>query len=123
MVLTSCHHSDKKSHEIAANSKLIEISPVKIDLGEIIKKDSLIVPIKVVLSNKNDSLVSIKDVTPSCGCISIVDAPNSIQAHDADTLSIVIDMANQSGHLSKSVFLKYGNNEVAMIKITGDIME
>lgn len=103
----------------------LQVKDSRYILGEVLKSKGDSIEFIFNLKNCADSLIIIKKVDVSCGCISIIESPDSIFPNMNAKLKGVVNIKNQHGHLNKSIFVNYGRrrNSILLLRIIGDIIE
>lgn len=122
LAITGCNKTNKSNQAYSYYSDVLTVTPDKYDFGDIEKKGKLVIPFSFKIKSKADSTIYIKKVDVSCHCLSI-DTITTIYPNHENELKGTIDISNLSGHINKTIFVNYGEDEVLLLRIKGDIIE
>lgn len=119
----SCGNGKNKkvSKEIICHNNSISSLQKKFSFGTVSKKERDTVNYHFTIENTSDSELTIDKIDISCGCIHVIAFPKQIRAHERGDISGFVDLSKQLGHLSKSLFVNYGNDKVLLLRIVGDV--
>lgn len=123
LVFTACQkHLPRTNNHVSGQSALTVDNP-HFKLGEISKKEKDTVCFFFDLENISTQLASIDKVDVSCNCVKIDTKTHPIYPHSKLRVNGHVNLKSQHGHLSKSLFVTYNNNQLLQLRVVGDIKE
>lgn len=97
------------------------IENTRYNIGEIAFESADSLDFHFNIKNKTDKAIPIGDIDVSCGCVSAKKDFKEIPANKALTLKGKIGLKGLSGKINKTIFVNYGNNEVLLLHVIGEI--
>lgn len=123
MFQSSCSSSqDKQSNEenmVEKENVIIENN--RYNIGEIAFESADSLDFHFNIKNKTDKAIPLGDIDVSCGCVSVKKEYQEIPANETLTLKGKIGLKGLSGKIDKTIFVNYGNNEVLLLHVVGEI--
>ena len=110
-------NGEKKSRSVGN----MYVEQAYFNCGEMNKSQTHIKNFHFVLENKGANVISIHNIDVSCGCVKIDSAPQTILPGKEEMISGHIDITNQSGKLTKPIYVNFDDNQVVLLRIIGRI--
>lgn len=119
IIISSCNDISSKS---TGESKIF-IKNRTINIGTIDKSYQPVVTTSFIVSNKGIAPLIIKEITPSCDCVSIQgDFPDTILKGKNKTFNLSINLEEESGEIEKKIFIRSNDpDKLKIIHIKGFI--
>ena len=113
----------KKQHENHLQDGHLTLTPKVYDLGIVNKNEYNTIDYKFIIYNSGQDTLTISNIEASCNCIKIESYPDKIFPEEKDSIFGSVDLSNQSNHLNKSIYITYCDEQLAILRIKGDIIE
>ena len=91
------------------------------DIGEVDKTKQDYIDFNFEIYNKTDTLIKIKKIDVSCGCIKISEYPEIVKPQSSIKINGVIDLTLQEGYINKPIFVNYEKNRLLLLRVYGEI--
>ena len=124
ITLCSCTNTPNKhtTETFSVNKNGIYINNNRYDFGEIAFESVDSLDFSFNLKNISSKNITIGNIDVSCGCISISKRENIIKAGHSTDLKGKFGIKGQKGKIDKTIFVNYGNNDVLILHIIGNII-
>lgn len=94
-----------------------------LDIGKVSKSDGDYVNFTFELKNCGANVVVVNNIDVSCNCISLTKPTRPIRPNEWSKIVGRINITNQKGHLSKSMFVSYGNGKLLLLRVMAEIQD
>lgn len=118
--MISCTIGDTKT--LSTNGSL-KAESRSFKFGEIEKSEDMNKPFYFDIQNKSDTIIEIKKIDVSCGCIKINEYPKIVNPWTSIRLEGYIDLNGLDGFFEKSIYVNYKQDKLLLLRIRGTVKD
>lgn len=93
------------------------------DIGKIDKTKHDYIDFKFEIYNKTDSVIKIKKIDVSCGCVEIKEYPKVVYPQSSIKINGLIDLTLQEGYINKPIYINYEKDRLLLLRVFGEIFK
>lgn len=117
MLCTSCENK--------IQGPVLKVEQKTIDFGNVNKSENLVIRNSITLINRGSEDLIVKDISPSCDCVTIYGIyPDTIAPGKKSIVDVSVDLTNEEGRMGKKIYVRTNDKEkVEIIHILANITD